>query len=57
MDRIRTQVKLNDYTKFLDQILIFWLLGYLQAMKAKAILRICIDLPEPSLLAHAKYGT
>ena len=33
-----------------------WYLSHQRAAKANANLRICADSPEPSLLAHTKYG-
>ena len=57
MDRIRTQVKLRALHKIFGPDFEILALNVSDSKKAKAILSICIDLPEPSLPAHAKYGT
>ena len=40
----------------MTQCMRFWYLSHKRAANAQASLRICTDSPEPSLLAHTKYG-
>ena len=53
-DGCTSEVSIASY---LSQLMRLWYLSHRRPAKAQASLRIRVDLPEPSLFAHIKYGS